>query len=63
MVIDQVRLHAGEAVGMEELYANVVVDRNDDGFVGDEKLFSLLKQHVTLVQISLASGCCDQGIV
>ncbi len=63
MIIDQVRLHTCKAVGVEELDADVVVDRDDDGFVSDEKLFSLLKQRVALVQICFASGCCDQGIV
>ena len=49
MIVDHVGLHAGEAVGMEELDADVVVDGDDDGFVGDEEFFGLLEEGVALI--------------
>ena len=62
MIVDHVGLHAGEAVGMVELDADVVVDRDDDRVVGHEEFFGLLEKRVALGQIGLTSGGGDECI-
>lgn len=63
MVVDQIGAEAGEAVGMVELDADVVVDGEQDGVLSDEKVFGLVEGGVALSRICEGGGVGEEAVV
>ena len=63
MVVDEVGLHASEAVGVVELHADVVINGQDDGVGADEQLLGLGEQGVAAGGIGLGAGGLQMGVV
>ena len=63
MVVDEVGAETGEAVGVVELDADVVVDGKEDGVLGDEEVFGLGEGGVALGGIGEGGGVGEEAVV
>jgi len=63
VVVDEVGAKAGEAFGVVELDADVVVDGEDDGVGGDEEVFGLGEGGVAPGGICEGGGVGEEAVV
>lgn len=63
VVVDEVGAEAGEAVGVVELDADVVVDGEDDGVGGDEEVLGLGEGGVALDGVGEGGGVIEVAVV